>query len=98
MAIVRPRRGRDNGFNALLSAWDRQRAGEKLGDPGQVYVAAAEDDNHAITLRDRNTSKEEGGERSGTSGLHHLLAALREEAEAAEDLFVRKRDAGVNQR
>jgi hypothetical protein len=81
-----------------LSAGDWQGAGEKLGHPGQVYVAAAHNDNHAITLRHRNTSKEEGGERSGTSGLHHLLAALREEAEAAEDLFVRKRDAGVNQR
>jgi hypothetical protein len=39
-------------------------------------------------LRHRNTSKEEGGERGGTSGLHHLLTALREEAEATEDVFV----------
>jgi hypothetical protein len=81
-----------------LHAGDWQRAREKLGHPGQVYVAATEDDNHTITLRHRNTSKEEGGERSGASGLHHLLTALREEAEATEDLFVRKRDAGVNQR
>ena len=91
-------RRRDNGFDALPSAGDWQRAREKLGHPSQVYVAAAHNDNHAITLRHRNTSKEEGGERGGASGLNHLLTALREEAEATEDLFIGEGDAGVNQR
>jgi hypothetical protein len=72
--------------------------GEELWHAGEIHITAAHNDNHAIALRHRNATEEESGERSGASGLHHLLTALREEAEATEDLFVRKRDAGVNQR
>jgi hypothetical protein len=80
-----------------LHAWDWQGAGEKLGHPGQVNVAAAHNDNHAITLRHRNASKEEGGERGGAGRLNYLLAALGEESKAAEDLFIGEGDAGIQQ-
>jgi hypothetical protein len=69
--------------------------GEELWHAGEIHIAAAHNDNHAIALRHRNATEEQGGERGGASWLHHLLAAFGEEAEAAKNLFIRESDARV---